>query len=153
MADHERGRKIRDNSIVLDELNQECRNLILVMAACILMREHGMTIPGHGYCGNLDREGIKKEIENFIQERMKSLSGWEFFFNIIREELNKFDNKSKNKNSRFKSLLRIIDGKRLLERLKSKYKIEDDPRFHFARKIREANRVPSEIKNFLSSLN
>ena len=153
LADHERGRKKRSNNVVLDELNQECCNLIFVMGACILLREYGLSIPGAGYCRKLDGEGIRAEVDNLIQQKMKTLSGWEDFFPNICDRLNKFDKKSENNDSRFYSLLRIIDGKRLLERLKAKYKIADNPRFHFARKIREANRVPTEIKEFLSSLN
>ena len=147
IADHEKGRKTRPAKTVRQELYVHCHALIPVMAASILLHEDGKRPPGDGYGHDKNLDEIKKEALDIVGSMNKNR------FDDYANRLLKFEEKTADDEKRFNSLLRIIDGKRLLERIKSQHKIKDDPRFHIARKIREQDRVPREIKDFLSSLN
>ncbi len=57
-----------------------------------------------------------------------------------------------NSKERFESLCRIIDGKRVFDRIQRDYTLKDEYRFNLARRIRENNRIPNEIVDLIQSL-
>ena len=133
IADHEKGRKLKKKETVIKELQDQCHKIIPHMVKSILLCENSKIESDSEHCH--DKASKKKITEETV---LASILKFEKNTDIIEEK--------------FYSLLRIIDGKRLLKKMKNKYKIQNEIRFHIARKIRERDRVPGEIKDFLLSL-
>lgn len=153
LADHEHGRTQRSSDDIIIELLKDCDALIPMMAACALLHEHGVSAPGDGYL----KQEFRTELEEclctqYISYKLKDIKDWQGKFENNKCRVQLFDNQSIEGKERLESLLRIIDGKRLLERLKYRHNVKDDPRFHLARKIREIKCVPDEIKLYVFSL-
>lgn len=147
-------RLLRPEGETIKELLNHLQILIPVMAANMVLHDHGESSlnPKYGY-HERDRARMQTDVQqtlhhtdNLPDEYMENLTS---FIDRIENFTGGYPENSKE---RFESLCRIIDGKRVFDRIQHAYTLKDEHRFNLARRIRENNRIPEEIVNLIQSL-
>ena len=140
-------RKTREQSVVIDELLEHCDALIPIVAYNVLLHKKGQAALPIGYCvHNTKRSHNEKSIQEKIELQEKN-----DYENII-SKIEKFKhNTGKNTEESFYKINRILDGKRLFERLKNHNRLAEDYRFLLARKIKEKGKIDIEILKMINN--
>lgn len=152
VADHENGRPLRHADVVTDELLDDCTMLIPLCAAAAVMHTFGKKFPNETFCSHIkDDHEMRSALEKILNSKLQGME-WENSHAAFVQRITPFDCGNDSLN-RLSSLLKVVDGKRLLARIKTRHKIKDEFRYHLARKIKEQNQVPQELKNLIESFN
>lgn len=157
IQDHRTGsssRSLRPEDKTVKELLSHLQILIPVMAANVVLHSHGESSLKIEYGWQVrDRVRMEADVkqtlgnnDNLPNEYMENVTSF-----IDRTE-NFTGGHPENSKDRFESLCRIIDGKRVFDRIQRTYTLRDEYRFNLARRIRENNRIPEEIVNLIQSL-
>jgi hypothetical protein len=146
-------RKLRDISETLKELLSHCEVLIPFTAANILLHEHGEKALDHGFQLNAsDRRYMTREVKEAVSRRNLP-ADIESKLDQYIQKVEAFAEEHPNGSlARWKSLNRMIDGKRFLKQFLNSYKLKDEYRYILARNIKEKDRIPDEIKQLIDWL-
>lgn len=131
----------REKSVVVKELLDHCDALIPIMAYNVLLHKKGMEAEPIGYC-------VQKAKRIHIEENIhkKIANGEKEDYEDIISKIEKFKhNTNEIEEESFYKINRILDGKRLFERLEHHNKLREDYRFLLARKIKEKGKVDIEL--------
>ncbi|MDM8535751.1 hypothetical protein QUF70_03265 [Desulfobacterales bacterium HSG17] len=134
-------RETRKKSIVIKELIIHCDVLIPIMAYNVSRHINGQDALPVAYCVN---ETIRIYSEKIIKEKIDKEEK-EIYEDIISKIENFKFNSDEITEESFYKINRIIDGKRLFERLKNHNRLTDDYRFLLARRIKENGNIDSEL--------
>ena len=142
----------RSDEEVAEEILSHLEALIPIMATNTALHEKGIRQLDLGFCVSEKNRG---EIETTITKRLKKIER-ETNQKIRMEpglaKVENFKSKETDLLSRLDSLLRIIDGKRILFRIKNQYKLKDEIIFSLARRIKENDRIPGELINLIEEI-
>ena len=141
-------REKREKSIVTKELINHCEALIPIMAYHVLLHVKGREAKNIGFCVHHDQRVL---CEKDIIEKLSDDEKPEFNNFISRIEDFRHHEDELTEESFYK-INRIIDGKRLFERLKNHNRLSDDYRFVLARKIKEKNKIDDEILEIIEEI-
>lgn len=144
----------RSNEEVVGDLLRHCEALIPVMAANIMFHEKSVTALAHGFGCDLEH---RAEMEPAVMDQLgKMLGGGSDTQNSHKEYvrlIESFDSDAAGAlEDRWEQLNRIIDGKRILVRLRHKHKLRDDYRFMLAARIREHGKIDLEVVKFINEV-
>jgi hypothetical protein len=152
IADAKHGRQAPSQVDIENELLGHWECLIPIMAASVLLHERDMDSPGDGYGSTKSCEQISIELDQTLLPGKFGIHFvWQDAFNGYKQKLSAFDAPAVAAPERLESVLRIADGKRLIERVKVKHGLQHELRGYLSRAIKELALVPSELKNFLSA--
>lgn len=147
-------RSLRPAAETIKELLNHLQTLIPVMAANMVLHDYGESALNLKY-GYHERDGARMQTD--VQKTLNHNSNLpdECIDNLTSfiGRIEKFtEGHPENSKDRLESLCRIIDGKRVFDRIQLTYGLRDEHRFNLARRIRENNRIPDEIVNLIQSL-
>lgn len=109
-----------------------------------------MPSPGDGYKAADEAPAITDELRSvFLPARLGEASGWLTALKRNEERLRGFESPD---TFDAVAILRITDGKRLLERIKARHQIRYDLRGYLARAIHELGLIPEELRSWLDTL-
>ena len=138
-------RSTRQNPVVAQELLEHCHVLVPIMACNIIRHQNGLAaLPIKYGQEESDRQAIEANI-------LKNIEKLGVADNYV-ETLSKIDSFNRNGTSEeqlFYRFNRLIDGKRLFERLKVQNGLGEDYRFLLARKIKEKNKIDIELTDMI----
>lgn len=154
IADAKHGRQAPNQADISKELLGHWECLIPVMAASALLHEHGMDSPGDGYgAAQSTCKQISIDLEQtLLPSKFANQFDWQDAFYANKKKLIAFESHGATDPERLESVLRIADGKRLIERIKAKHGLQHELRGYLSRAIKELGLVPSELDDFLSAL-
>ncbi len=136
-----------DNDLLSDQLLQQSQNLVPVTATniCLHMAGEKALVP-HFVSGENNPAQIKAKCIEHLDKRHVECD-----FESVSTRLLAFCDGNNNLDQYWR-LSRIIDGKRLILRLQSKYELKDDHRYNLAKMIKEQNVISSEIKTLIKDI-
>lgn len=153
IADAKHGRQAPNQVDISKELLGHWECLIPVMAASALLHEQGIDSPGDGYGSTKSCEQISIDLEQtWLPSKFANHFDWQDAFNGNKKKLTAFEAPGATDPERLESVLRIADGKRVIERVKAKHGLQHELRGYLSRAIKELGLVPSELDDFLSAL-
>lgn len=117
--------------------------LIPIMSANICLHKQGWKSLEQKFCLNEPADKINHK----CLKRLKKDS-FEGGFNSTKESLLEFES-GDNRSERYWMLCRIVDGKRLLDRIKIEFGLKEDHRFRLASLVREHDQLAAEIKDLI----
>ncbi len=136
-----------DKNLLSDQLFEQSQNLVPVTAANICLHMAGKKALALKF---VFKENDPVEIRKRCIEHLNNRHV-ECDFQAITTQLLAFCN-GDSSFDRYWYLSRIVDGKRLILRLQSKYELKDDHRYNLAKMIREYNVISSEIKTLIKEI-
>ena len=148
LANRAKGRKRRTNEEVAQSLLTHAEALIPFAALNhSLHGEVGREPPGDGYCRKLpNRSAVEAEIESDLKHDPVLLSNWQQHI----PHIDAFSaDTAETATQKLEALLRIVNGKAMFLRIKAEAKFTDDIHFDVALQLRQSNRIPTEIKEFV----
>ncbi|MBC2712970.1 MAG: DUF4435 domain-containing protein [Desulfosarcina sp.] len=157
IQDHPRGhesRSLRPENETVQELMNYLRILIPVMATNMVLHKNGESSLNIKYgCRVRDRGQMEVDIKQTLQKNANlPNSCLEDVVSFI-EKIEAFEgDHPENSQTRLNALSRIIDGKRVFDRIQHHYTLKDEYRFQLARRVRENDRIPHEIVDLVESL-
>lgn len=142
-------RPIREKLQMIQELLSYCDTLIPVVAANVLFHEN--------QCGALDlcfRNEIESrpEMEIAVRQAIEQKLGspiLERFMENIERVIAFAENHPEGCEERWERLIRIIDGKRILNRIQLKNRLKDDIKRDLARRIKRAGSINPEFMKLI----
>lgn len=148
------GRQAPGMQLVEQELVDHCVALVPVMAASVLLHAHHHSSPGSGYGVSWNAAQVQHHLTTeYLPKPMASVANWQDALQSNQQQIAKFDMPTACTTSdRLTSLLRIADGKRLIERIKVQHGIRIELRGFLSRSIKELNLVPSELSTLITAL-
>lgn len=150
LKDAKHGQAVPTSVQIEQELQEHWQCVLPIMAACALLHEHGLQSPGHGYKADDTAEAITAELQtNFLPARFVGTSNWQAALARNEERLRNFEALG---TFDVAAVLRIADGKRLLERIKVRHQIRYELRGFLSRAIRELGLIPEELQLLLDTL-
>lgn len=153
ITDAKHGRRAPSQVDIAKELLGHWECLIPIMAASALLHEQGMDSPGDGYGSAKSCEQISIDLsQTLLPSKFGNHFDWQDAFNGNKRKLTTFEAPDVADQVRLESVLRIADGKRLIERVKAKHSLQHELRGLLSRAIKELGLVPSELEDFLSAL-
>ncbi|MBE9570521.1 MAG: DUF4435 domain-containing protein [Proteobacteria bacterium] len=157
IQDHRTGRgsrSLRPEGEAIRELLNHLHNLIPVMAANMVLHGHGEASLGIEYgCQVRDRVRMETAVKRTLRNNENLPDECLEYVSSYIDRIEKFsEDHPENSKDRLESLCRIIDGKRVFDRIQRDYTLKDEYRFNLARRIRENNRIPEEIVNLIQFL-
>ncbi len=144
LASHENGRAVRPDHEVTQEMFQHCDALVPLAGLNLLNHQKRKKENRNPY-SNKGRNDIDADIRRTFLKTDKDAASYE-------ENLSKiaaFTKQSENLLEQYYGMLRIIDGKILLQRWKQTHSVTHDPRYHLAERITP---VPAEIRTYITSI-
>lgn len=148
LAPAQGGRAIRPKQVVVAELLDHADALIPFAALNHALHKHGKTARGDGYTENKTRQEVHSRIVddhsakpfpgpiwNDFQANIPIVDGFSGPQAITPEE-------------KLVKLLRAVNGKAMLERIKKASGIQNDITYHLAKEVKQVS-VPAEIDNFI----
>jgi len=141
-------RKKRPVEFMIKELLNHCNILIPIMAINVLLHKNGkpaLTIKFGSDCltGENMQQTIKSQIYNSFPDKPDEIK------NEFNEYIRLFESFGENYQTDsaeyWDRLNRMIDGKRIFDRLGHQNKLRADYRFYLARRIREKKQIDQEI--------
>lgn len=149
LAPAQGGRLARSTSDVETELLEHADALIPFAALNQALHRHSIKAPGDGYTGLDDRLAVQNRID------LNELAPPPDIWNDYQKNIPLMDAFAgvQNATSRQKlqGLLRTVNGKAMLERVKKSARIQHDITYLIAKEIRQAGRVPAEIEQFIQN--
>ncbi len=146
LAPTEGGRAGRSISIVLSELIDHANALVPLAAFNQALHQHGKPARGDGYTQAYTRQEVEEKIN--MEQASAPFDLWaDYQANIPFIEAFA-GNGSITPGDKLKGLLRIINGKSMLERIKKTAGIQHDITYHLAKEIKQTG-VPDEFENFV----
>ncbi|SDZ94885.1 hypothetical protein SAMN05660964_00595 [Thiothrix caldifontis] len=143
LASHQQGRAERPTHEVTSELLQHCDALIPLAGLNLLRHSQRKREINNPY-KNKQRDAVDLEVRKLLNTP-DDIEPYEA--NLSKAAT--FTNSSSDLLDQYHGLLRIIDGKLLLNRWKQIHAIMDDPRYHLAERI---NPAPIEIATYIDSI-
>ncbi len=143
LSSHQQGRAERAANDTLTELLEHCEALIPLAGLNLLRHKQRKREISNPY-KNKQRNEVDTEVRKLLNDS-DDIEPYEI--NLSKTEA--FTSSSSNLLNQYYGLLRIIDGKILLNRWKQTHGIMDDPRYHLAERI---NPVPIEIATYIESI-
>ena len=138
-------RKIREKSVVINDLLNHCQALIPIMACNILKHSKGQEAVPMKFC--IEDTG-RKPIENKIKQKIDESDKSQYDDILLKIESFQFGSDDLTEDN-FNAINRIIDGKRLFERLKRHNQLIEDYRFLLARRIKERDKIDTELTEMI----
>ncbi len=136
-----------DKNLLSNQLLRISKALVPVMAANLCLHEAGKSALKKKYCLHEDSfENIDKSCLNHLKK-----DGIDTNFEKFKTRLFSFED-GENSADQYWKLSRMIDGKRLLDRLKMEFGLKEDHRFRLATLIREKGVVAIEIKDLIQEI-
>ncbi|MBF0564956.1 MAG: hypothetical protein HQK89_06920 [Nitrospirae bacterium] len=139
---------------VLSELLSHCDVLVPVMAANILLHIRKKGALDDDYCNDTNkrteaeqkvRESLRKKLnDDDINDFEDYIKKFDSFFNVGTD-----DDNSNESIRKWRNYSKLIDGKRILGRIKHSIKLRDDHRLALATRIKSNNKVESELVNYI----
>lgn len=143
LASHQQGRAERPIHEVTSELLQHCDALIPLAGLNLLRHSQRKREINNPY-KNKQRDEVDLEVRKLLNTP-DDIEPYET--NLSKAAT--FTNSNSDLLDQYHGLLRIIDGKLLLNRWKQIHAIMDDPRYHLAERI---NPAPIEIATYIDSI-
>lgn len=143
LSSHQQGRAERPIYEVTSELLQHCDALIPLAGLNLLRHSQRKREISNPY-KNKQRDAVDVEVRKLLNTP-DDIEPYEA--NLSKAAT--FTNSSSDLLDQYHGLLRIIDGKLLLNRWKQIHAIMDDPRYHLAERI---NPAPIEITTYIDSI-
>lgn len=156
IQDHPKGRSprsLRPENETIRELIDHLLILIPVMAANMVLHKNGESSLSLEYgCHIKDIEKIKIDVNQTLKNNTDLPANCIDDLSSFIENIESFSSDHPvGSKEHLESLSRIIDGKRIFNRIQRNYALRDEYRFHLARRIRESNRIPHEIVSLVKS--
>lgn len=153
LSDAKHGKPPPSLAQIEHELLQHCDTLVPVIAASTLLHMHGHNSPGDGYGKSWSRMQIEQDLATqYLPTRMASMPNWQSALQLHQEQVTNFDIPAADISDRLTALLRIADGKRLIERIKAEHGIQTELRGFLSRSIKDLNLVPNELSTLIANL-
>ena len=143
LASHQNGRTERSADVVTTELSQHCDALLPLASLNLLLHKQRKKENKNTYYDK-DQSYVDADIRSMLSP--EDIALYEENLSLTK----KFVGDAADIYDQFYNMLRIIDGKILLNRWKRTYSINDDPRYHLAERI---NPAPVEIASYIESIN
>jgi len=138
-------RSTRQTSVVAQELCDHCDALTPIMAYNIISHQKSMAALPIKYG---QEESDRQCIEANILKKIQQISSRKNYLEIL-SKVECFNRNGNTSEFLFYRYLRLIDGKRLFERLKAHNGLGEDYRFLLARKIKEKNKIDIELNEMI----
>lgn len=135
-----------DKTSLSDLLLRHSEALIPIMASNICLHEAGRPALPSKYA---IQDSYEKANENCCKHLKKE--GLEKSFKDRKDRLLSFK-VGENPSEQYWQLNRMIDGKRLMDRLNSEFKLKEDHRFYLAKLVREKGKIAPEISNLIREI-
>jgi pyruvate-formate lyase-activating enzyme len=147
-------RLFRSEGETISELLNHLQILIPVMAANMVLHNYGESSLKVEYgCHVTDRARMEDDTRQTLKSNGNLPEEFSEKLTSFSDSIEKFTaDHAENSKDLFESLCRIIDGKRVFNRLQRNYTLRDEYRFYLARRIREKERIPHEIESLIQSL-
>jgi hypothetical protein len=153
LTDAKHGQPAPIEAEIEQELLGHCDTLVPIMAASALLHDQGIDSPGDGYKADCDKPKIEQHLSQaYLPSKLNAMSDWHKQFLSNQSYVTNFDKPTASTSDRLSACLRIADGKRLIERIKAKHRIQAELRGFLSRSIKELGIVPTELSNFISEL-
>ncbi len=153
LSDAKHGKPSPILSQIENDLLQHCDTLVPVIAASALLHLQGHESLGDGYGSKWTRLEIEKDLTTqCLSKRMASLPDWQNALQLNQEHVSNFDVPTASTHERLSAFLRIVDGKRLIERIKAQHGVQIELRGFLSRSIKDLNMVPLELADFVATL-
>lgn len=153
LADAKHGKAPPNNVQIEQELLDHWDCLVPVLAASTLLHVEGHESPGPGYGKTWTRAEIEQHLtQQLLPSKMVNVPNWQHLLQVNQQLVTNFDMPTANSIGRLSACLRIADGKRVLERIKTKHNIQHELRGFLSRSIKELGLVPRELSDLVAAL-
>lgn len=153
LSDAKHGKPSPSLAQVEHELLHHCDTIVPIIAASALLHMQGHDSPGDGYGKEWPRLEIEQHLATqYLPKSMTNLPNWNDVLQQNQQHVTKFDIPTANVSGRLAAFLRIADGKRLIERIKTQHGIQAELRGYLSRSVKELNLVPHELTDFVAAL-
>lgn len=136
-----------DKELLANSLLNQSNNLVPVTAANICLHIAGEKALAPEF---VSQENDRTEIDKKCVEHLQN-NKVECEFEEVKTQILSFSN-GDDTTGQYWCLSRIIDGKRLIVRIKKEFKLKEDHRYNLAKMIKEYNVVSSEIKLLIEEI-
>ncbi|MCP4107263.1 MAG: DUF4435 domain-containing protein, partial [Desulfobacteraceae bacterium] len=144
----------RPRLTMITELIAHCEILIPIMAANVLLHENKIGALDFGFSlQSTTRDKTEMDVREQLLKKINPNSSWLMLYNQNKIKIESFaEDHSSESEEYWDSINRIIDGKRILKRIKHHYKIKEKMIYRLARGIKREGRIDPEIQSFIEEL-